>query len=74
MKCLKLIGKIGRTLVADLANAMVHHLKSICRTLILCDVLSPKSASSNLLNRCAVYVIYMAYHTTNLTAFASKEC
>ena len=31
--CVKFIGKIGRTLVADLAYVIVHDLKSVCRTL-----------------------------------------
>lgn len=30
--CVKLFGKIGRTLVSDLAYVIVHHLKSIRRT------------------------------------------
>ena len=33
MVCVKFIGKIGRTLVADLACVIVQHLKYICRTL-----------------------------------------
>ena len=31
--CVKFFGKIGRTLVGDLAYFIAHHLKSICRTL-----------------------------------------
>ena len=31
--CVKFFGKIGRTLAADLAYVIVHHLKSIFRTL-----------------------------------------
>ena len=32
--CMKLIGKNGHTLVADLAYVIIHHLKSIYRTLV----------------------------------------
>ena len=61
-------------LVADLANVIVHHLKSICRTLILCDILSPKKGQFQLIKQCVVYVIYMTYHATNLITFASEVC
>ena len=33
MECVRFIGKIGRTLVADLPYVIVHHLKSICWSL-----------------------------------------
>ena len=48
-------------LVADLANVIVHHLKSIFRTLILCDILSLKRVSSSLLN--SMLFMWSTWHT-----------
>lgn len=73
IKYVKLICKIGPTLVADLANVSVHQLNQFVEHWFYV-ISSPKRASSSLLNIFSVYLIYMTYHTESAITFASKAC
>ena len=54
--CVKLFGKIGPTLTADLADVIVNHLKSIFRTLgTICEKMG-KMSVSRVFNKIIIFV------------------